>query len=180
MDLAVRLDQRHTAELGPAERATARAFLAGVFGADFAPEDWEHTLGGIHVMAWDGARLVGHVAVVQRTLLHGGRPLRTGYVEGVAVHPDWRRRGIGGRLMAAAEAIIRAAYDLGALAAMEEARPLYEKRGWQKLLGRSSVCTPEGVKATPEEDGGLYVLVVERAIDLHGELTCDFRAGDVW
>ena len=83
--------------------------------------DWEHSLGGVHALAFDGDTLVGHAAVVQRRLLHGGRALRTGYVEGVAVRADQRRRGHGAAMMDALERVIRGAYDLGALGATDEA-----------------------------------------------------------
>ena len=56
-----------------------------MFEGEFTEQDWEHALGGIHALVWDGDALVGHAAVVQRRLLHGGRALRAGYVEGVGV-----------------------------------------------------------------------------------------------
>ena len=56
-----------------------------------AEHDWEHALGGIHAIAYgDDGELVGHASVVQRRLLHGGRALRTGYVEGVGVRREAR------------------------------------------------------------------------------------------
>jgi aminoglycoside 2'-N-acetyltransferase I len=33
---------------------------------------------------------------------------------------------------------------------------------------------------TTEDDGWVYVLPVSADLDLHGELTCDWREGDVW
>ena len=74
----------HTAQLDPGTLADARALLYAVFD-DMTEADWEHSLGGIHALAYDGGELVGHAAVIQRRLLHGGRALRTGYVEGVGV-----------------------------------------------------------------------------------------------
>ena len=83
--------------------------------------DWEHSLGGVHAIAWDGDELVGHAAVVQRRLLHGGRALRAGYVEGVGVRADHRRQGHAAAMMDALERVVRGAYDLGALGATDEA-----------------------------------------------------------
>jgi aminoglycoside 2'-N-acetyltransferase I len=54
-----------------------------VFGDELEEEDWEHALGGMHALAWADGRLVAHASVVQRRLLHGGRALRAGYVEGI-------------------------------------------------------------------------------------------------
>jgi aminoglycoside 2'-N-acetyltransferase I len=169
----------HTADVDAATLAAARALLYEAFD-DMTEDDWEHSLGGLHALAFDGDALVGHAAVVQRRLLHGGRALRTGYVEGVAVRADQRRRGHGAAMMDALERVIRGAYDLGALGATDEAVALYAGRGWQLWQGPSSALTPEGIRRTEDDDGGIYVLPGAVALDLDGELTCDWRGGDVW
>ncbi len=143
-------------------------------------EDWEHALGGMHALAWHGKELVGHAALIQRRLLHSGRAWRTGYVEGVGVREDFRRRGYGSALMQALERIIRDGYDLGALGASDEAAAFYAARGWQAWRGIAAVMTPEGIVRTPEEEGAIYVLPGDTPLDLGGELTCDWREGDVW
>ena len=58
--------------------APVRELLEEVFGDDLEETDWEHCLGGMHVLAYDGGSLVGHAAVVLRRMLHGGRALRCG------------------------------------------------------------------------------------------------------
>ena len=70
--------------------------------------------------------------------------------------------------------------DLGALGATDEAVPLYERRGWRKWLGPTSALTPTGIVRTTDEDGFIYVLPGSHPLDLRGELTCDWRDGDVW
>ena len=94
--------------------------------------------------------------------------------------PDHRRRGHGAAMMEALERVVRRAYDLGALGATDEAVALYEGRGWKRWQGPSSTLTPGGVQRTPDEDGAIYVLPGAVALDLAGELTCDWRDGDVW
>jgi len=170
----------HTAELDPATLQAARALLDEVFDADITAEDWEHTLGGVHALGWDGPELVGHAAVVQRRLLHGGRALRAGYVEGVGVRAEHRRHGHGSALMAVLERVIRSAYDLGGLGATDEAAAFYAGRGWQLWQGASSALTPAGIVRTPDDDGAIYVYPLAVPLDLTGELTCDWRDGDVW
>ena len=100
----------HTADLSPAHAAAAQALLRAAFD-DLDDTDWEHALGGLHALALDGDGLVGHAALVQRRLLHGGRALRCGYLEAVAVRADRRRQGVGSALLAAAA---RFAADTGA------------------------------------------------------------------
>ncbi len=170
----------HTADLDTATLHAARDLLDGVFDGDLGDQDWEHALGGVHALMWEGAELIGHASLIQRRLLHGGRALRTGYVEGVGVRADRRRRGHAAAMMTELERVIRAAYDVGALGATDEAAALYVGRGWELWQGPLSALTPTGVQRTPEEDDCVYVLPVSVPLVLSGELTCDWRDGDVW
>lgn len=170
----------HTAELDGATLELGRALLSEAFQGDFSERDWEHALGGVHALVWEGAELIGHASVIQRRLLHGGRALRAGYVEAVGVRPDRRGRGHGGALMAQIERVIRGAYDLGALGATAEAAKLYAARGWKCWQGPTSALTPAGITRTEDDDGGVYVLPLSVPLDLAGELACDWRDGDLW
>ena len=170
----------HTADLDSATSTAARALLVEVFDGDFSDHDWEHALGGVHALVWDGAELIGHASVVQRRLLHRGRALRAGYVEGVGVRADQRGHGHGARMMQVVERVVCSAYDLGALGATDEAAQFYARRGWRLWRGRSCAFTPTGIERTAGEDGCIYVLSHAVAVDVFGELTCDWRDGDVW
>jgi aminoglycoside 2'-N-acetyltransferase I len=170
----------HTADLDPAALAAARALLDDVFAGNMTEDDWEHALGGMHALVWEGPVLIGHASVIQRRLLYRGRALRTGYVEAVAVRADRRRRGHGAVMMEALERVLRGAYDLGALGASDEGARFYAARGWQLWRGPTSVLTPAGLRRTPEEDGAIYVFELDVPLDAASELTCDWRDGDVW
>ena len=176
---AAELRVAHTADLGAATRCAARALLDDVFD-DMADEDWDHALGGMHALLWEGRELIGHASVIQRQLLYGGRAWRTGYVEAVAVRADRRRSGHGGTLMDVSERIIRGAYEVGALGSTDAGAAFYAARGWLRWLGPCSALTPEGIAATPEEEGSIYVLPVTDQLDVSRELTCDWREGDAW
>ncbi|XVS63246.1 GNAT family N-acetyltransferase [Actinosynnema sp. CA-299493] len=169
----------HTWQVPASTLTAARGLLDEAFDGEFGDDDWEHGLGGVHALAWDGDELIGHGALVQRRLLHEGRAVRTGYVEGVAVRADRRRRGVGGAVMAALEDVVRGAYPLGALSASEGALEFYAARGWRRWRGRTFAMTPTGVERTGEEDDGIFVLPVV-PLDLTGDLVCDWRDGDVW
>src|SRR5215210_3365798 len=101
---------------------------------------------------WEDDELIAHASVVQRRLLHGGRALRTGYVEGVGVRADRRRRGHGRALMREVGRIVRAAYDVGGLGATDMAVPLYEVHGWRRWRGPTSALTPADITPTPDAD----------------------------
>jgi aminoglycoside 2'-N-acetyltransferase I len=115
----------HTADLDAATLLAARTLLYDVFDK-MTEHNWEHTLGGMHALVWEGTELVGHASVIQRRLLHGGRALRTGHVEGVAVRADRRGRGHGAAMMAALETVVRGAYELGV--------------PWRHRRGRGTLC----------------------------------------
>jgi aminoglycoside 2'-N-acetyltransferase I len=170
----------HTADLDAGTLAAARALLDQVFAGEMTDDDWEHALGGVHALAWEGPNLVGHASVIQRRLVHGGRALRAGYVEGVAVRADRRRRGYGAAMMAALERVIRGAYDVGALAATDEGARFYAACGWRRWRGPCLSLTPAGVVRTAVADGCVFVLPVAAPLDLAGDLVCDWRDGEVW
>jgi aminoglycoside 2'-N-acetyltransferase I len=170
----------HTADLDASIRAAARALLDQAFEGDFTDDDWEHALGGIHALVWDGGELIAHASLVQRRILHRGRALRAGYVEAVGVRPDRRGRGHGAAVMEALEQVLRGAYELGALSATDDGLGFYAARGWKRWRGPTSALTPAGIARTENDDGSVHVLPLTVALDLDGELTCDWRDGEVW
>jgi len=172
----------HTADLTLSYRHAIRHLLASAFDGRFSAEDWDHTLGGMHTLVLEEGELVSHVAVVQRRLLHRGESIRTGYVEGLAVRHDCRRCGFGSAAMSAAERVIVAAYDLGALSDGTNIEGFYQRRGWSTWRGPTSVVSPAGLWRTEEEDGGVLVLPTPSSpdLDFSQAIACDWRPGDVW
>jgi len=57
---------------------------------------------------------------------------------------------------------------------------MYTATGWMLWQGPSSALTPSGIRRTEEDDGCIYVLPMQVPLDLSGELTCDWRDGDLW
>ena len=169
----------HTADLDASTRSAIRALMDAAFGG-VSDDTFDNALGGMHTLIVSGGELVGHASVVQRRMLHGGLALRTGYIEGVAVREDRRRRGHGAAMMAVLERIVRSGYQLGALGASDDGARLYTSRGWQPWRGPVSVMAPDGIRRTPDKDGAIYVLPVSVPVDTSGELTCDWRPASVW
>ena len=83
-------------------------------------------------------------------------------------------------MMEVLERLIGLAYDIGALGATDIGAHFYRQRGWLLWRGELSALMPSGVVGTPDEQGGIFVFPAAHELDLEGELTCDFRNGDVW
>ncbi|OON79717.1 GNAT family N-acetyltransferase [Streptomyces tsukubensis] len=169
----------HTADLTAGELSRIRVLLEAAFKGDFDDSDWEHGLGGQHVLIDHGGGLVAHGSVVQRRVLHHGRSLRAGYIEAVAVRADARRRGLGSRVMRELERLVDGAYDLGALAASDEGAPLYAARDWWRWPGTLGTLGPSGPVPLPEEEGAVWVRSAPHALDSSDGLLFDWRDGDV-
>jgi aminoglycoside 2'-N-acetyltransferase I len=181
---SIRVRRLASPELSAAEIAEIRRLLGEAFGDDpeerFEDADWEHALGGTHVVVDDHGQIVAHAAVVERELHVAGRPIRTGYVEAVATVPRRQGEGLGTRAMAAVGEIIEADYELGALGT--GSHHFYERLGWETWRGPAFVRTPEGDRRTADDEGFILVLRTVRTptLDLSAAISCEWRPGDVW
>jgi aminoglycoside 2'-N-acetyltransferase I len=147
----------------------------------FADDDWEHALGGVHVLLEEDGRILSHASVVPRVLEVSGVPLYSGYVEAVATSPEFQRRGYGTAVMREIGEVIASIYELGALGTGEFA--FYGRLGWERWRGLTSVRTPTGTVRTPAEDGYIMVLrtpATPSNLDLDATISCEWRSGDVW
>lgn len=183
-NVAPRIRSLPTADLSPAETEALQALLTAAFEPDehggFSWDDWLHALGGTNsILEVDGA-ISGHASVVERTLEIGGRPVRAGYVEAVAILPSKQRRGLGSLLMRDVNAHVLGGYELGALGTGSQ--PFYERLGWQVWRGPTGVRVDGAVRLTPDEDGYILVLPTPSSppFDLTEPISCDWRPGDVW
>jgi len=146
----------------------------------FTEEDWQHTVGGVHVVAEEAGRMVSHASVIERWLGIGGRLLRTGYVEAVGTAPDRQGRGFGTLVMREVGRVLDDAFELGALGTGRHG--FYERLGWRTWRGPTSVRTPDGERPTPDDDGFIlvYATAASPVLDLTAPISCDWRPGDVW
>ena len=179
----IRVRRIATPDLSADEIEVIRAILWAAFEDDdeggFTEDDWQHALGGTHVVAEADGRIVAHGSVVAREIRVGGTPLTTGYVEAVAVEPGRQGRGYGTAVMREVGTVV-AGYELGALGTGEHG--FYERLGWTTWRGRSFVRMPAGERTTPDDDG--YILVLRTPttppLDLDAPISCEWRSGDVW
>lgn len=166
-------------ELSSVNLAEIRALLVDAFTDGFDDDDWNHTLGGWHVLALDDA-LLAHAAVVERVLEVGGRAVRAGYVEGVASTPTRQGEGLGSLVMRSIGGLLEAEFELGALSTGRHA--FYQRLGWERWCGPTFVRHGQNIVRTADEDDGIMVLRTGSgaAPDLAATIACEQRAGDDW
>ena len=157
-----------------------RALLDEAFLGDFSDDDWEHALGGTHVVVVDDGVTIAHAAVIARVLEVGSRPVSTGYVEAVAVAPAKQREGLGTIAMAEVAELVRCEFDMGALSTGSPG--FYKRLGWQLWVGPTNVRRGQDATRTEGEDGGVMVLRFGPSadVDLTAPLLCEARTGDDW
>ncbi len=161
-------------------RTGLRSLLWASFD-DFNEHEWEHALGGTHVIAFDTSVPVGHAAVMRRPVYIDEQIVDVGYVEAVAVSVGWRRTGIGSAVMGEAGKIIAEGYGLGVLST--ERHHFYERLGWRRWQGPTFVVDGGQWRRTPDEDAGVMALPcghAGRAVDLSVSIAVDARLGDDW
>jgi aminoglycoside 2'-N-acetyltransferase I len=170
-----------TRSLSEADRHAIRRLLDEAFEGDFSDDDWRHALGGWHALIEGPGLAAAHAAVVERELLVGARPFRSGYVEAVAVAPSLQRTGLGAAVMATVTDLVRARFDLGALSTGEWS--FYARFGWERWRGPTYIRTPDGglVRSAEEDDSVMIVRCPPSLdIDVAEAITCEKRQGDSW
>ena len=157
-----------------------RRLFFTAFDETFTEQDWEHALGGWHVVIKEGGDVIAHAAVVARELEVADRSFHAGYVEGVATHPARQREGLGSQTMSEVSRLLRSQFEMGALST--RVHDFYERLGWKRWQGPTYVRHESGVVRTEEEDGGVMALPFgpSQDIDLTSSLSCPSRPGDDW
>lgn len=166
-------------ELNSTQFAAIRTLLDAAFEHEFSDEDNNHANGGTRVIAMDGDQIVGHAAVIARTIMIAGTPHTVGYVEGVAVLPHRQGQGIGAEMMRRITRMCGDTYQISMLSTGEQ--DFYAKFGWQRFVGQSYVDDHGTITRTADEDEGLMVYTTLTHLNQPGvAFVCDWRTGDVW
>lgn len=94
----------------------------------------------------ENAELRACAWVTRRTVCIAGQDLCVAGIRGVVTHPDHRRRGCGGAVMARAHELMRSFpdCDFALLFSSLMAVPFYESLGWRAIRGPVTVDQPGG------------------------------------
>ena len=157
-----------------------RRLLDEAFDRGYSEQDWQHTLGGWHVVIEENGGVIAHAAVVPRAIEIRRRPFRCGYVEGVATAPGRQGQGVGSLVMSQLGDLIRAEFEIGALST--DRHTFYARLGWQRWRGPTFVRDGHDLIRTEDEDDGIMVLRFgpSAGVDLSAPISCEARSGDDW
>lgn len=175
--MPLRLTTVPAEQLTPSARDEIVRLCAAAFAEDLS-NLFELLPGSTHVLARNGAELVGHACWVLRWLQPEGLPpLRTAYVEAVATAPSRQGRGIGRAVMVrVAEEII--GYDLGALSPAVEV--FYERLGWRMWRGPTAIRMEDALVPTPGEEVMILRTPLTPQLDFDAQITAEWRPGELW
>jgi len=166
-----------TSALDAADKAAIVAVCTRAFAEDFGGL-FDLVQDAWHVLATLDGRLVGHACWATRWLQPAGcPPLRTAYVDAVAVDPAYQGRGLGSAVMRRLNAAVRT-YQLGGLSTDRVA--FYERTGWERWRGPTGIRTPEGITLTPEDTVLILRTPLSPPLDLQGLLTAEPRPVQPW
>ena len=109
----------------------------------------------IHVIASCDGVIIGHVGMQKRIITVGENNVTVAGIGGVLVHADWRGRGIGIKLMRAAQTTLRdkMAAEFGYLGCRPSIVGFYETAGWRRIhVTERSLSRLDGTTVTTNVD----------------------------
>lgn len=176
----ISLLQLSTTDMPESTRKQVRQLLDRAFEGAFTDTDWEHTLGGHHVMLFENEELIAHASVVARNIEVADRSFHTGYLEGVATHPAHQGRGYGAQVVTTANGLVRQGYELGVLST--DRHSFYLRLDWERWQGPTYARDGSRRLRTADDDGGVMVLRFgpSATVDVTTAITCEARPGDYW
>lgn len=174
----VKIEKKHTSDLSDEELMTIFKLLKEVNGEDFSVENLSNAFGGIHFLAYENKMLIGHVAVVQRSMLLDNKPHKVGYVESLGVHPNYQHKGVAGSLVKEINLMIDKCYHFGALSPLNETKNLFEEAGWNEMMSPYYEYTLVGI--VPSSIQCVMTYSNRLALDSKKKLVCDYRENNAW
>jgi aminoglycoside 2'-N-acetyltransferase I len=150
-------------ELSSEDLAELLAWLEEAYGdpiGSWRRETWTDVGPGPHFMIHDAAgEILAHACLDWVPVTIGHRTLDAGYLEAVATRADARGKGLGSLVVEAAGREIEANAQIGILGTGSFS--FYERLGWTRWTGPTSVTEPGGaITRTAEEDGAIMACVL--------------------
>jgi len=133
----------------------------------------------VHVLGFLDDKLVTHALWITRYLQPVDLPLlRTAYVEAVATHPEYQRRGFASAIMRKVVGEIQD-FEIAGLAPFSV--DYYARLGWELWRGPMYERQETGMVASPaDEHVMIYRLPKTPDLNLDSAISVEWRVGEVW
>jgi aminoglycoside 2'-N-acetyltransferase I len=176
----IEIERLHAEETTEKFLNDLKELLGKAFGSRFSDDDWQHCLGGTHILIRDSGLLVAHAAVVPRLIYIEESQFRAGYVEGVATLPQHQNQGFGTMVMIETNSVVANQFEIGALSS--SSKDFYRKLEWEDWKGPSFVVKDGEWVRSESEDNGIMILrtVLSPTLNLESRIACNQRPGDSW
>lgn len=132
----------------------------------------------MHLLVYQQGALIGHACWATRSLQpEGYAPLRSAYVDAVAVDPAFQGHGVGSVVIERLIAAIQT-YDLGGLSTQRVS--FYARLGWERWHGPTAMRTADGLVSTPDDTVMILRTPTTPLLDTGTLLVADYRGGQAW
>ena len=182
------VDLRITAhsELSLRDLERLRTLFDHEYFGEYGPWDPEAPYGyspaAVHIMAFQGEELIGHLGFQPRSIKVGGQRVTVAGVGGVLIVERARGRGLGQLIMDHARAAMlkEPGVEYGYLGCRPAVVPFYESTGWQRIhalerhLSRLDPTTVIESAASP-----IFICPIRRGVDEWPQGEIDLR-GTPW
>ncbi|MXS73245.1 GNAT family N-acetyltransferase [Microbacterium sp. CSI-V] len=185
MTPAFRIEAVPHDDLGPDELVALGSLFDDEYLDAFGPwhpaQPYGYAGHDVHVLAWEGSRLVGHVGWARRRVDVGGTEVAIAGVGGVLVADRARGRGLGRRLLGDCAVSMKGAGDIdfGFLGCRESVVPFYRACGWHRISAPERSVARDGSTVVVEPGPPLLILPLRTPADAWPPGTADLR-GRAW
>lgn len=138
------LERVEELRLGKEKESTVANLLQRSFSTDFGNRSFFQNRHHCRFLAWYNEQLIGHLAIAFRAIQMGGQRVDIVGIGEVAVCRDFRRRGVGSALVAAALDEGRASE--ADFAALFGEKSIYARAGFVNACNRITLSEMEGAR----------------------------------
>jgi predicted N-acetyltransferase YhbS len=119
---------------------------------------WNNCLSEYSLVYRNADQILGHVAIVTRTIRWGDQSMRMAGIQSLAVDVSMRKSGVSQELMTQCmDESKRRGYELGLLFCLPKLEAFYSRLGWSKIISPIMVRNEQGQTILlPDKNIGMY------------------------
>lgn len=175
----IKITSLRKAKLTGIKKSKIRSFLEEVFGPSYSEDHWNSCQGGIHTIAQFDGKIIGHTALIPRSVIIDNIEHPVKYVEAVAVDTSSRNIGLGKAMLQRLNSQLELSSSFALLTTTSPR--FYQKLGWSNWIGRSWTHTDTQRKVPPGTHGQImYFAPTIGKLSPQLPISINWRPGDIW